>query len=129
MRSINPDAYLIGEIWDDATDWITRGDRFDAAMNYIFAGRTLAFVAGDRIDERFGKGVDYPIKPAIDAAQYGSTIEWLLSLYPAHITRSNLNLLGSHDTARSLTVAGGDVDSVVLAALLLWFGAWRLARA
>ena len=28
-RAINPDAYLVGEIWDEAPDWLA-GDRFDA---------------------------------------------------------------------------------------------------
>lgn len=120
IRAINPDAYLVGEIWGDATDWLNRGDRFDAAMNYIFTGKTLAFVAGDRVDPGLSNHADYPITPPIDAAGYGNAVEWLLSIYPEHTTRSNLNLLGSHDTARSLTVAGGDVDSVVLAAVLLF---------
>lgn len=120
VRAVNPDAYLVGEIWGDASEWITRGDRFDATMNYLFTGKTLAFVAGDRIDAAFAKGVDYPLKPAINAAEYGDTIEWLLSLYPEGTNRANFNLLGSHDTARSLTVVGGDIDSVVLAALLMF---------
>jgi len=120
VRAVNPEAYLVGEVWGDATDWISRGDRFDATMNYQFAGKTLAFVAGDRVDAELAEGVDYPIRPAIDAAAYGDTIERLLALYPEHTTRSSFNLLGSHDTARPLTVADGDVDSVVLAALLLF---------
>lgn len=120
VRSINPDAYLVGEVWGNATKWITKGDRFDAAMNYTFAGKTLAFVAGDRIDPQLAKGVDYPIKPAVDASEYATAVHRLLSLYPEHANRSNFNLLGSHDTARALTVAAGDVDSVVLAALLMF---------
>jgi glycosidase len=119
VRAVNPDAYLVGEIWDDASDWLNRGDRFDAAMNYVFAGKTLAFVAGDRINPEYAEGVDYPIVPPVDAAEYGDAMEASLALYPEHTTRSNFNLLGSHDTARSLTVAGGDVDSVILAALLM----------
>jgi glycosidase len=120
VRAVNPTAYLVGEIWGDATDWLSPSGRFDAAMNYVFAGRTLAFVAGGRIDPRLAEGVDYPITPSIDASTYGEAIEELLALYPEHTTRSSFNLLGSHDTARSLSVAGGDVDSVILAALLLF---------
>ena len=119
VRAVNPDAYLVGEIWDDASDWLNRGDRFDAAMNYVFAGKTLAFVAGGRINPEYAEGVDYPIVPPVDGAEYGDAMEALMTLYPEHTTRSNFNLLGSHDTARSLTVAGGDVDSVILAALLM----------
>ncbi len=120
VRALNPEAYLVGEIWDDASAWLGRGDRFDAAMNYVFTGKTLAFVAGERVDPELADGVDYPITPAIDAAEYGDAITELLSLYPEHLTRSTFNLLGSHDTARPLTVADGDVDSVVLAALLMF---------
>ena len=120
VRAVNPDAYLVGEVWGEATEWINRGDRFDAAMNYIFAGKTLAFVAGHRIDAELAKDVDYPVTPAIDAATYGDTMERLYGLYPEYTTRSSFNLLGSHDTARSLTVAGGDVNSILLAALLMF---------
>ena len=120
VRAVNPAAYLVGEIWGDATDWLSPSGRFDAAMNYIFAGKTLAFVAGGRIDPRLADGVDYPVTPSIDARTYGEAIEEQLASYPDHTTRSSFNLLGSHDTARSLSVAGGDVDSAVLAALLLF---------
>ncbi len=120
VRAKNPEAYLVGEIWGDATDWIVRGDRFDAAMNYLFTGWTLAFTAGHRIDSGIAEGVDYPLKPALDAAEYGDSIERLLRNYPEHTTRANLNLLGSHDTPRALTVAADDVGSVILAALCMF---------
>ena len=32
-RAVRPDAYLVGEIWRVAPEWL-RGDRFDALMNY-----------------------------------------------------------------------------------------------
>ena len=120
VRAVNPEAYLVGEIWDDASAWVGRGDRFDAAMNYVFTGKTLAFTAGERVDPELAEGLDYPISPPIDAAAYGDAIDDLLSRYPEHSNQSAFNLLGSHDTARALTVAGGDVDSVVLAALLMF---------
>ena len=43
----------------------------------------------------------------------------LLQLYPWEIQLTQLNLLASHDTARLLTIAGGDRASVELATLLL----------
>jgi glycosidase len=33
VRSINPQAYTVGEIWEQAPEWL-RGDRYDAVMNY-----------------------------------------------------------------------------------------------
>ena len=118
VRAINPDLYLVGEIWEDATDWITRGDRFDGTMNYIFGGRTIAFTAGDRVDTEVAAGLPFPVSPPLDAVGYGDAIEGLLALYPRYCHLANLNLLGSHDTARVLTVASDDVESVILSTLL-----------
>ena len=33
MKRLNPDLYILGEIWHDAMPWL-RGDEFDAVMNY-----------------------------------------------------------------------------------------------
>ena len=43
----------------------------------------------------------------------------LLQLYPWEIQLTQLNLLASHDTARLISIAGGDIPSVELATLLL----------
>ena len=61
----------------------------------------------------------YDILPAIDAAGYNDRIDRLLASYPEHAHLANLNPLDSHDTARIRTIAGGDVTTVKLAALLL----------
>src|SRR5436190_4599401 len=48
-RSIRPDAYLVGEIWSVAPEWV-RGDRFDALMNYPLAEAILGFAGGSGLD-------------------------------------------------------------------------------
>ena len=118
VRAINPDLYLVGEIWEDATDWIVRGDRFDGTMNYHFGGRTIAFTAGSRVNAQLTAGLPFPVSPPLDAPGYGEAVEDLLFRYPRYSHLANLNLLGSHDTARLLSVADGDVDSVILSTLL-----------
>lgn len=120
VRAINPDAYIVGEIWSDASAYITDGTRFDGTMNYLLTTATIAFAAGSRVDP--AQDLDnpwYDITPAIDAAGYNDRIDRLLASYPASAHLANLNLLDSHDTARILTIAGGDRGSVELAALLL----------
>jgi neopullulanase len=119
VRAVNPDLYIVGEIWEKATDWIARGDRFDATMNYLFGGWTLAFTIGGEIDAELARGLHYPITPPLDAAAYGAAVERLLAVYPDHANRANLNLLGSHDTPRVLSLARGDATAVVLAMVLL----------
>lgn len=118
VRAVNPDLYLVGEIWEDATDWIVRGDRFDGTMNYHFGGRTIAFTAGARVDAQLAAGLPFPVAPPLDAEGYGDAIDELLNRYPRYAHLANLNLLGSHDTARVLSVVHGDVDAVILSTLL-----------
>lgn len=36
VRSINPQSYTVGEIWEQAPEWL-QGDRYDAVMNYPVA--------------------------------------------------------------------------------------------
>ena len=47
VRAVNPEAYICGEIWEEAPDWLT-GDRFDALMNYPLTMAVLGFIGGDR---------------------------------------------------------------------------------
>ncbi len=47
VKGINPEAYIVGEIWSDASPWLD-GTQFDGVMNYPFTEATLAFTTGDR---------------------------------------------------------------------------------
>lgn len=117
VKAINPDAYIVGEIWDDASDWLD-GTQFDGVMNYLFTAPTIAFTAGDRIFREMANPSCQPFPP-LDAPGYAEKIKTLLNLYPWEIQLNQLNLLNSHDTARLITMAQGDKASVELATLLL----------
>lgn len=118
VKEVNPDAYIVGEIWGDASEWISEGDRFDGTMNYLFAGFTLAFTAGSRIPHRIAVGQNYPLTPPLNGDAYRRQIDDLIAAYPPEAAAANLTLLGSHDTSRILSVAGGDLQSVRLSTLL-----------
>jgi cyclomaltodextrinase len=118
VKAINPEAYIVGEVWEDAREWLD-GSQFDGVMNYLFAAPTIAFAAGDRVDLAQLEGRSYYPYPALFAKEYGDKIQQVLELYPWPIQLTQLNLLASHDTARLLTIAGGDKASVELATLLL----------
>ncbi|NJN32392.1 MAG: glycoside hydrolase family 13 protein, partial [Synechococcales cyanobacterium RM1_1_8] len=118
IKAINPEAYIVGEIWDDATPWL-KGDQFDGVMNYPFTSATLAFVAGDRVALPLVEGPGYYPYPSLDAIAYSEKITALLQQYPWEIQLTQLNLLDSHDTARALSVVGEDRASYELALLLL----------
>ncbi|EYB67481.1 alpha amylase [Deinococcus phoenicis] len=116
VKAVNPDAYIVGEIWGDAHRWLA-GDQFDAVMNYHFTRPCLAFFGGHTLDhpmnERSGLGhVD-----AIDAAAFARRMEEVTRMYHPEIVRAQMNLLDSHDTARFVTAVGGDASAFRLASV------------
>jgi cyclomaltodextrinase / maltogenic alpha-amylase / neopullulanase len=118
-RAIRPDAYLVGEIWHVAPEWL-RGDRFDALMNYPLAEAIIGFVGGRQLDMdvvRAHNEYAGSIEPRDGAAFAGRLRELLLAYDPSTIA-VQLNLLGSHDAPRLRTVLGGSATRVGLATLL-----------
>ncbi|MGF1498357.1 MAG: alpha-amylase family glycosyl hydrolase [Elainellaceae cyanobacterium] len=107
VKGVNPDAYIVGEIWGDARQWLD-GTQFDGVMNYLFAGPTIAFTAGDRVKMEYVEEPEYFPYPALDAAGYAAKIDALLQLYPWEIQQTQLNILSSHDIARLFSVVGGE---------------------
>ncbi len=118
VKAVNPEAYIVGEVWGDSREWLD-GTQFDGVMNYLFAGPTIAFAAGDRVVLEQVQSRDYQPYPPLFAAEYATKIQEVLQLYPWEIQLTQLNLLASHDTARLMTIAGGDIGSIELSTLLL----------
>ena len=83
MKAINPDIYLLGEIWHNAMGWL-RGDEFDAVMNYPL---------GQSIKDFW-----------IDSSLTGEDFEYTVNrCYTGYMQQTNdvlFNLLDSHDTKR-----------------------------
>lgn len=119
IKAINPEAYIVGEVWEDSCQWLD-GTQFDGVMNYLFTGPTIAFTGGSRVIMKYVELPSYHPYPALSAKQYGTKIEELLALYDWEIQQTQLNLLNSHDTARLLTIVGEDKVSVELSTLLLF---------
>jgi neopullulanase len=118
-RAIRPDAYLVGEIWITAPDWVA-GDRFDALMNYPLAEAILGYVGGSSLDMGIVHGHNeyrQHVHP-LDGAGFAARLVELLGIYEADVVAVQLNLLGSHDAPRVRTVLGGDLAAVRMATLL-----------
>ena len=97
------------------------GDTFDALMNYPLTEALLSFAPRRRLDKDVVMAQhEYRefVRP-IDAQEFASRLDHLVSMYPARVVESLLNLLDSHDTPRFVTSAGGDVASLRLALLAL----------
>ena len=116
VKTANPEAYLVGEIWHPAQAWL-QGDQFDAVMNYPVTRACLGFFGGERLDTRPKPG-GYALRP-LEAAEFGQQIDEALALYDWEVTTAQLNLLGSHDTPRFLTLVGGERGRLELATLFL----------
>jgi len=118
VKAINPDAYIVGEIWGDSRQWLD-GTQFDGVMNYLFTAAAIAFTGGDRVIHELVKRLEYAPYPPLTAQEYSAKITKLLEMYPWEINLTQMNLLDSHDTARLITIVDGDRASVELATLLL----------
>ncbi|UPM53093.1 glycoside hydrolase family 13 protein [Gottfriedia acidiceleris] len=97
IKAINPELYILGEIWHDSMSWLL-GDQFDAVMNYPFTNGALDFFAKDKIN----------------AEKFTNIISEVLHSYPQNINEVAFNLLGSHDTSRVLTVCNENIDKLKL---------------
>ncbi len=116
VKAVNPDAYLVGEIWHPAQRWL-QGDQFDAVMNYLFTKACIGFFVGEAMDVNLTSGVGYAPVSVMDAPTFGRALEEMLALYDENVCAVQMNLLDSHDTARFLSIAGGDVAALKLATL------------
>jgi cyclomaltodextrinase len=119
VRAINPEAYIVAEIWEESQQWL-QGDQFDGVMNYRFTEAAIAFCAKGRMVRETVSDRSYAPWPGIDGVAYAERIDRLLGLYPWPIQLTQLNLLDSHDTARLITIAGGDTTAVRIGTLLLF---------
>jgi len=119
VKAINPEAYIVGEVWWDSTNYL-QGDQFDAVMNYLFTEPVIQFCGQQHLQRELAiTHHSYDPYPAIDGEHFAVKIEKAIFRYDWEIAQVQLNLLDSHDTARFLSICGEDKASVRLASLLL----------
>jgi cyclomaltodextrinase / maltogenic alpha-amylase / neopullulanase len=119
VRRANPEAYIVGEIWHEEPDTL-RGDMFDALMNYPLATAIINYVSGGHLDmdvvAEHGELRRHLRRE--DAAAFAGRLERAMTVYPPEVTAVQLNLIGSHDTPRFITLCGGDRAALRLASLV-----------
>jgi neopullulanase len=117
-RAVNSEAYIVGEIWHTAPEWL-QGDRFDALMNYPLAKAILGFAGGGALDEALlHSHHEYSSVRDLDGPAFAARLTELLTIYDPAVVAVQLNLLGSHDAPRALSILGGDRRALQLAVLL-----------
>ena len=98
VKAEDPEALLLGEVWEDASNKESYGSRreflygleLDSVMNYPFRDAILGF---------------------LDCGDGRHMLEIVLNVienYPRPVLRSLMNLLGTHDTERVITLLAGE---------------------
>ncbi len=103
MKEQYPDAYLVAEEWRDPSAFL-QGDSFDGATHYGLRG--LAF--------------DFSLTNALTGDAFARGLRTLHQQMPKGSEFGMLTLLGSHDTARLLTVCDEDTSAASLLYTLLF---------
>ncbi|MDK9736662.1 maltodextrin glucosidase [Vibrio sp. D404a] len=114
-KSENPEAYILGEHFFEATSWL-QGDQEDGSMNYYgFAHPVRALLAKQDIAY---DPIDINVHDFSNwLSEARAKVPWLNQL-------SQLNQLDSHDTARFISLLNGDTakQEIALALLMTYVG-------
>lgn len=116
VKGINPEAYIVGEIWHEASHWL-QGDMFDAVMNYQITGPIYNFFSAGNLN-RTWKHQDVALKP-VNARGFRQAVETMFGRYDWEINYAQLNMLDSHDMPRALWLFNNDQAALKLAVLFL----------
>jgi neopullulanase len=113
-KAVNPEAYIVGELWGPATRWL-RGDQFDGQMNYLFNRSAFGYFLGDNMDQTDTVRCGYGYISTCNGQEFARDLNHMFNqLYDQEIVLAQMNMLGSHDTPRTMTVARNDVTAVNL---------------
>ncbi len=97
IKDASRENYFLGEVWEDATNKISYGARrryllggqFDGVMNYPFRTAVIDFVL------------------SANAQRFMDEVYSVVLNYPPQALNACMNMLGTHDTPRILTVLTG----------------------
>ena len=97
VKTVKKDAYVVGEVWEDATNKEDNGRRrkylqggeMDGVMNYVLKDALIEFLNSG------------------NAEKLSDAINLLKENYPKPSLSCLMNIIGSHDTKRILSVLGG----------------------
>ncbi len=101
VRELKPDAFVLGEVWEDASNKVAYGEhrryfvdgQLDGVMNYPLRTAIINFLR--ERDNGYG---------------LYQTVMTIAENYPRHALLSNMNCLSTHDSARILTALMDDFD-------------------
>lgn len=98
VKEENPEALVLGEVWEDASNKFSYGQRrryfggkqLDSVMNYPFADAVISFIRTGRVEG------------------FSDKILTILENYPKCVIDVLMNHIGTHDTMRAITQLAGE---------------------
>jgi alpha-glucosidase len=106
VLSVNPNAEILGEYWDDPSPWLDDGKEWDGAMNYNGFTRPISeWICGEQEN---GKST------SLNASTLDRLLHASRADLPIDVQETMTNELGTHDTVRFATRCGGDIRKVDL---------------
>lgn len=103
VTAINPDIYIVGEIWHDAYSWL-RGDEFHAVMNYKYTNSII----------------DYFFKQKIELQQFKDRTTRASLENITAVNKAAFNVLDSHDTMRISNMCDFNIENQKLGTVFLF---------
>lgn len=119
VKARNPEAYIVGEIWDEAGRWL-QGDQFDAVMNYPLGRAILGFVGAEMLDKDLAAKSGLGRLESLGAMACHNRLEELFRRYDWGIVTAQMNIMTSHDTPRIYSILRGRLERVQLAFAMLF---------
>ncbi|MGM9551295.1 MAG: glycoside hydrolase family 13 protein [Clostridia bacterium] len=100
VKEKDKNALVIGEVWEDASNKISYGEKrqfllgksLDGVMNYVFRGAVLDYLKYE------------------DSCLFTQRIMSMVENYPAEALYASLNLISTHDVPRALTILSDAPD-------------------
>lgn len=90
VKTVNPQAIIIGELWELSSDFISENGVFDALMNYNFSYAVNNYFIA--------------VKKKIKTSEFVSKLKEIDKSYPEDNLHILQNLMDSHDTERLLSL-------------------------
>ncbi len=98
VKEENPEALVLGEVWEDASNKFSygfrrrylQGNQLDSVMNYPFADAVISFIRTGKVEG------------------FSDKIMTILENYPKCVVDVLMNHIGTHDTMRAITQLAGE---------------------
>jgi len=107
VKSVKPEAAILGENWENARSWIVGGDQWDSVTNFnAFTAPVSQWITGKKIDDSPG---------ALSTSEFEKMLRLTRAEYPSNVQQVLSNHLSNHDISRFAQRAGGDIGKTSLA--------------